>query len=337
MTAVDVAAKALTTAAGDTFTYDALVVATGARPSTFADYKTPGADLKGVLYLRNVGDADALLAELAAVKAAGGRVVCVGGGYIGMETAAAISLHGVDVTMIFPEPRLLQRLFTPQMAAFYELYFAAKGVKMVKGGLAAALEGGPDGRVARVVLKSGEKLDADLVVVGVGARPNVELFRGQLDLLEGPPGGVKTDAHLRTSAPGVWAVGDVAAYPLALAGGALQRQEHVANCRASAAHAVTAALTGSDAEYYYVPYFYSRVYDLSWVFYGLSSGEAVHYGDYAEGSRQFGAYFVDGGKVIGAFLEGGSPEDAAALKRLAEARPDAPADLAEQGLKFATR
>lgn len=89
------------------------------------------------------------------------------------------------------------------------------------------------------MLKSGEKLPADLVVVGVGARANKELFEGQLDM---EAGGIAVNGQLRTSNPDVYAIGDVAAFPLKIAGGTLQRQEHVTNCRLTAFHAVSSIM-----------------------------------------------------------------------------------------------
>ncbi len=95
------------------------------------------------------------------------------------------------VTLVFPEDRLMSRLFTPEIAAYYEKYYADKGIKLVKGELASGFVDGGDGSVKAVELKSGGTLPADLVVVGAGAKPNTELFDGQLDLLKDKPGGIK--------------------------------------------------------------------------------------------------------------------------------------------------
>lgn len=335
ITAFDASTKTLTTHTGDIITYDKLMVSTGARPVSLADFKTPGADLQGVHYLRDVEDADKLIQGIASCKASGNKAVCIGGGYIGMECAAALSLNGVAVTMVFPESRLFERLFTPEMASFYEAYYADKGITMVKGTLAIGVKGDDAGHVTGVQLKDGSELECSLVVVGVGARPNVDLFSSQLDLLTGPPGGIKVDGHLKTSAEGVWAVGDVAAFPQALEGGALTRQEHVANCRASAAYAMKDMLQGNNDVYSYQPFFYSRVFSLSWQFYGLSRGDVVHFGDMTSG--KFGAFWVFNGKVVGAFLESGSADEFAAIKKVAALQPDAPENLGSEGLDFASK
>lgn len=340
VTALDVKAKTVTTNGGDTFNYEKLVLAMGARPINLATFGTPGAELRGIEYLRDVVDADRLLEAVKEAKAAGGKAVVVGGGYIGMEVAAGLSMWGLDVTMVFPESRLMERFFTPEIAAFYEEVYAGKGIKMVKGELCSGFTGA-EGKVASVQLKGGSSLPADVVVVGVGATPNIELAKGQVQLLESRPGGVQVNQHLQTSEPDVFAVGDLAAFPLKMYDNLVTRQEHVQNCRLSAAYAMTAAMDGTAglSGYDYLPFFYSRVFDLSWQFYGTAEGAeaSVFFGDKA--ARKFGTYFVAGGKVVGCFLEGGSAEEFAAIKKVAAERPPAPeaTALAAQGLEFASK
>jgi monodehydroascorbate reductase (NADH) len=250
-----------------------------------------------------------------------------------MECAAALAGNGLDVTMVFPEDRIMSRLFDPELASFYETFYASKGIKIIKGVVAESFRGDANGAVTTTVLKGGVELESSLVVVGVGARPNVELFTGQLELLNGPPGGIKVDSKLRASVADVWAVGDVAAFPQKREDGKHTRQEHVQNCRESAAYAVSDMLGSPLAdEYDYLPFFYSRVFNLSWQFYGLSIGAPVHFGDHATG--KFGAFWVDNGRVVGAFLESGSPEEFAAIKKVALEQLEAPADLATDGLAF---
>lgn len=306
------------------------------QPVTLADFKSPGADLKGVHYLRNVEDANSLIEAMESVKKNGGQVVCIGGGYIGMECAAAVSLNELPVTMVFPESRLFERLFTPQMAEFYEKFYESKGIKLLKGVLCKELRG-ENGVVKQAVMNDGTVLDCDLVIVGVGARPNVELFSGQLEVLSGPPGGIKVNNRLEASEPGVWAIGDVAAFPQALEDGKLTRQEHVVNCRESAAYAMASAMGEKVGDYEYLPFFYSRVFNLSWQFYGQSKGDVVHFGDMQSG--KFGAFWVDSGKVVGGFFEGGDPEDFAALKTIVANQPAAPGaeELSSMGLELASR
>jgi len=332
VTAADVTAKTLKCSSGEALTYDSLVVATGARPVRLTEFGVPGADLDGLYYLRNVVDGNNLVDAMAACKAGDNQAVVVGGGYIGMECAAALNMNGLDVTMVFPEENLMQRLFTPEVAEFYESFYAEKGIKIIKGALASSFEG-KNGKVTHVVLKNGVKVPGSLVVVGTGARANKELFDGQLDM---EAGGIKTNGQLQSSSPNVYAIGDVAAFPLKKYGGYYQRQEHVQNCRLSAFHAVSAIMAPEETgDYDYLPYFYSRVFNLSWQLYGVNKGESVFFGDKPSG--KFGMYWVDGGKIVGAFLESGSPEEFAAIKTVAAKQPQAPssAELAAKGLEFA--
>lgn len=334
VTGVDIKERSVTLNSGEKITYDKLIAATGARPVTLADFNSPGADLKGVHYLRNVKDADALIEGISLAKTKRGKALCIGGGYIGMECAAALSMNGLEVTMVFPEAWLFQRLLTSDMASFYEQAYTDKGIKMIKGALCKALEGNSEGFVTRALLDNGESVDADVVVVGIGARPNVSLFEGQLELVSGPPGGIKVNSHLQTSDENVYAIGDIAAFPERPDGDNLMRQEHVVHCRMSAAHAMSSAMGERVGEYEYLPFFYSRVFNLSWQFYGSATGDVTIFGEPSSG--KFGAFWVNAGKIVGGFYEGGEPEDFAALKSIVSRKPDAPRDLSV-GLALASR
>lgn len=135
-------------------------------------------------------------------------------------------------------------------------------------------------QVTAVNLGNGRRLPADMVVVGVGARANTGLFDGQLVMENG---GIKVNGRMQASDASVYAVGDVAAFPVKLFGGDVRRLEHVDCARRTARHAVAAMLegTGSVGHIDYLPFFYSRVFSLSWQFYGDNAGEAVHFGDLA--------------------------------------------------------
>jgi len=181
-----------------------------------------------------------------------------------------------------------------------------------------------------------------MVVVGIGARANTALFEGQLVMEKG---GIKVNGKMQTSDASVYAVGDVATFPVKLLGGGARRFEHVDCARRTARHAVAAALdhpSGPAGDIDYLPFFYSRVFALSWRFYGDNAGEAVHFGDLslsASSPPKFGAFWVSAGRIAGAFLEGGSPEEYEAIAhavRSGAAAPDA-ARLAREGLAFVVR
>jgi monodehydroascorbate reductase (NADH) len=188
-------------------------------------------------------------------------------------------------------------------------------------------------QVTAVILKDGSRIDADIVVIGIGIRPNVDLFEGQLTLEKG---GIKVNGKMQSvSNSSIYAVGDVAAFPVPMYND-VRRLEHVDHARKSAAHAVQAILTGNKvSDYDYLPYFYSRVFTLSWQFYGDNVGQCVLFGDRDAG--KFGAYWVHNGRLVGAFLEGGSKVEYAALAKTARERPHVKdiSLLKKQGLDFA--
>lgn len=335
----DLSAKSLVSATGDVFKYQTLIIATGSTVLRLTDFGVKGADSKNILYLREIDDADKLVEAIKAKK--GGKAVVVGGGYIGLELSAVLRINNLDVTMVFPEPWCMPRLFTADIAAFYETYYTNKGVKIIKGTVASGFTAQPNGEVKEVQLKDGRTLEADIVIVGVGAKPLTSLFKGQV---EEDKGGIKTDAFFKTSVPDVYAVGDVATFPLKMYGD-VRRVEHVDHSRKSAEQAVKAikAAEGGAAveEYDYLPFFYSRSFDLSWQFYGDNVGDSVLFGDSnpSNPKPRFGAYWVQGGKVVGAFMEGGSGDENKALAKVAKARPSAESldELVKQGISFAAK
>lgn len=188
-------------------------------------------------------------------------------------------------------------------------------------------------QVTAVDLRDGSKLSVDMVVVGIGIRPNTSLFEGQLTLEKG---GIKVNGMLQSSNSSVYAIGDVAAFPVK-AFAETRRLEHVDSARKSAKHAVSAIMEpDKTGEFDYLPFFYSRVFTLSWQFYGDNIGEVVYYGDLSDSST-FGAYWVSKGHLVGAFLEGGTKEEYEAIAKATRVRP-AIEDLTElerQGLGFA--
>ncbi|KAH6797597.1 monodehydroascorbate reductase 1 [Perilla frutescens var. hirtella] len=335
----DLASKTLISAAGETYKYQTLIIATGSTVIRLTDFGTPGADAKNIFYLREIDEADELVEAIKAKK--NGKAVVVGGGYIGLELSAALRINNIDVSMVFPEPWCMPRLFTAGIAAFYESYYANKGVNIIKGTMVVGFNTNENGEVTSVKLKDGRVLEADIVVVGVGARPLTTLFKGQV---EEDKGGIKTDASFKTSVADVYAVGDVATFPLKMYGD-IRRVEHVDHARKSAEQAVKAIYASeqgeSVSEYDYLPYFYSRSFDLSWQFYGDNVGESVLFGDSSPTSEchKFGSYWVKDGKVVGAFLESGSPEENKAIAKVAKVQPPAASldKLAAEGLTFATK
>ncbi|KAM6557578.1 hypothetical protein CsatB_004597 [Cannabis sativa] len=316
VTSIDIEKHTLTTNSGKLLKYGSLIVATGCTASRFPE--KIGGNLPGVHYIRDVADADALISSLEKAK----KVVIVGGGYIGMEVAAAAVAWKLDTTIVFPENHLLQRLFTPSLAQRYEELYKENGVKFLKGAMIKNLEAGADGSVAAIKLEDGSTIEADTVIIGIGAKPAVGPFESVG--LNTTVGGIQVDGQFRTNIPGIFAVGDVAAFPLKLYD-RIARVEHVDHARRSAQHCVKALLSAQTHNYDYLPYFYSRVFEYEgssrkvwWQFFGDNVGEAIEVGNF---DPKIATFWIESGKLKGVLLESGSPEEFQLLPELARSQP----------------
>lgn len=232
------------TARGTVIHYGTALLATGSSAR-----RLPGVDDERVTCLRTVGD----YRHLRALATEGARIVVVGGGYIGSEAAAALTRTGAQVTLAHPGRRLLEHMLPASIAAHVEEVYAARGITLVPGFRLAGIEPGPE-----LVLRSaaGEELRADAVLLGLGAELNISLAaHAGLDL-EG--GAVVVDRFLRTSAPDVYAAGDVALFDDPLLG--WRHVEHVDHAQASGAVAGR-NMAGAQEPYEHTPMFYSDLFD----------------------------------------------------------------------------
>jgi 3-phenylpropionate/trans-cinnamate dioxygenase ferredoxin reductase component len=264
--------------------YDALLLATG---SSAKRIPLPGIDLDGVLMLRTVDDSR----RLADAIRAAGRVVVIGAGWIGSEVAASARQMGATVTMVAPEEVPLERVLGTEVGAVFRDLHAAHDVELVLGTGVEAIEG--DGAATGVRTEGGRVLPADLVVVGAGAAPRVELAEAAgLDVDDG----VLCDDRLRTSAANVFAAGDVARAEHPLFGTRL-RVEHWANALEQGPAAARNML-GRDVAYDKVPYFFSDQYDAGMEYAGHNEGydRVVFRGDPAGG--EFIAFWLAGNRVL---------------------------------------
>jgi 3-phenylpropionate/trans-cinnamate dioxygenase ferredoxin reductase subunit len=253
-----------TTASGRRLRFDRLALTVGARPRRLT---VPGADLDGISYLRDLGDAAQLRSRLAAASS----VVVVGGGFIGLEAAAIARAQGKTVTVVEAAERLIARAVAPLVSEFYRQAHERRGTTVL---LSAAVSGfrGDAGRVAAVQLADGREILADLVVVGVGVVPRIELAE-QIGLE--CPGGIAVDAHARTSNPSVVAAGDCTVQPHPLTGVGTVRLESVQNAVDQAAVAA-ATLRGRLEPKKTVPWFWSNQGDLRLQIAGLAAGYDRH-------------------------------------------------------------
>jgi 3-phenylpropionate/trans-cinnamate dioxygenase ferredoxin reductase subunit len=280
---LDLAGSAVVLSDGDRVGFDQLLIATG---SVAKRLPIPGADLDGVHLLRTVHDSDRLRDALQP----GVRLVVIGAGWIGCEVAAVAKQRGAEVAIVAPEEVPLERVLGPEVGAVYREVHASQGVELVLGTGVEAIEG--NGAVRGVRTTGGRTLAADLVVVGVGAAPRTELAEAAgLDV----DNGVLTDDRLRTSAPNVFAAGDIAnaQHPLL---GERVRVEHWGTALEQGPAAARNML-GQDLAYERIPYFFSDQYDVGMEYAGhaLTYDRVVFRGD--PSSFEFLAFWMRGDRV----------------------------------------
>jgi len=290
--ALDTSAHTVTTAGADaadeTLRYDRLLLATGSSPRRFTG---PGAGLRGVHTLRRLPDSTRLRT---AFRSGERRVVVVGGGWIGLETAAAARGYGNDVTVLARGEVPLASAIGPELGAMFLRLHVEHGVAMRMGTGVASLTG-ERGRVTDVLLGTGEEVPADLVLFGIGATPNTELAASAGLTVDD---GIVTDAGFRTSADDVFAAGDVANSWNPRLGHWL-RVEHWANAL-NGGHLVGRAIAGENVVYDDIPYFFTDQYDLGMEYSGYgelaADAELVVRGDLA--ARECIAFWLAGGRVV---------------------------------------
>jgi len=320
VTSIDRASRQVTLRNVGRLPYDHLVLATGGRPRRLP---TPGLDeAPNVHYLRTLADVAAMRPRFVP----GTRLVVVGGGYVGLEVAAVARQLGLTVTVLEALPRVLARVTAPQVSAFYQRVHAEEGVDIRVDTAVTGFAFASDGAVTSVELKSGERLDADVVLVGIGLVPNTELAE-QAGLAV--DNGIVVDEFCRTADPAVLAIGDCSSHPCAEHGGR-RRLESVPNA-SEQARVAAAAINGSPTPYTAMPWFWSDQYDVKLQTVGLSTGhdEVVIRGTIETG-RSFAAFYLKDGQVRAADVVG-SPRDFAAARKLVGARarvsPEALRDL----------
>jgi 3-phenylpropionate/trans-cinnamate dioxygenase ferredoxin reductase subunit len=290
VTAVDTAQHLVSDSDGGSERYDALLIATGAVPRRLS---VPGGDLAGIRYLRTLEDSDRLKASFVPDA----RVAIIGGGWIGLETAAAARHAGASVTVLEGAELPLLRVLGPEIARVFAQLHLDHGVDLRTRVTVEALEPAADepGRVGAVRLGDGERVPADVVVVGVGILPDVELAEGAGLHVDN---GIVVDAHLRTSVPDVYAAGDVANADHPLLGRPV-RVEHWANALHQP-EVAAASMLGIESVYDRLPYFFTDQYDVGMEYVGdVGPGgydEVVTRGDVAK--REFVAFWLREGRVL---------------------------------------
>jgi len=309
--ALDPAAKRVRDDRGDEHSYDRLLLATGGKPRRLAD------DGGQVIYFRTYLDYQRLRARVAPGK----RFVVIGGGFIGCEIAAALRLQECEVTMIVPEAGLGGLVFPADLSAHLADYYRERGVEVVTGKRVERImtEGGFSVVIAE---EGGGHWRADGVVAGLGIVPNVKLAA---DAGIETDGGVVVDAQLRTSAPDVYAAGDVASFtPSAL--GRRLRVEHE-DAAVSMGTVAGHNMAGGDRTYDQVPFFYSDLFDLGYEAVGPLDARLEIVADWKEEFREGVVYYLEGGRVRGVLLWNVWDKVPAARELIAAPGPFRAADL----------
>ncbi len=308
---LDTAEKVVTLSNRQTVSFDQALVATGANVKRL---NVEGSELEGIHYLRALGNSDTIRGD-----AAGKRVVLIGGSYIASEVAASLTELGSVCTLVMLEPVVLSRGFGETAGRFFQDRLEERGITVYGDDALERFEGA-NGRVTRVITKAGHELEADAVVMGTGAMPDVMLARAAgLEL--GESGGVKVDAHLQTSVPGIYAAGDVAEYESVVHGGRRMRIEH---WDVAFNQGKTAALNmlGRKQPHDVVPYFFSDLSDWASLEYVGPAHEwdrEVVRGSPEDG--EFIIFYMQEGRVAGA-LSVGRSDDLEHARRLLVAETD---------------
>jgi 3-phenylpropionate/trans-cinnamate dioxygenase ferredoxin reductase component len=306
--ALDPEARTVKLQGGAEVQFDNALLATGANVNIL---RPEGAELEGIHYVRAFGNSDAIRDEAEAAE----RVVLVGGSYIGCEVAASLTARGKSCTILMMEPEPLSRTFGEEVGRWARGVLESHGVEVLGGEELEAYEG--SGRVQAVVTKSGRAVEGEMVVVGAGVRPDTMLAeRAGLEVDDG----IVCDAKLETSAPGIFAAGDVCNYDSVIHGQRL-RVEHWDVSLQQGRHAARGML-GETEPYRELPYFFSDLADWTGFEYvgpAYEWDEVVFRGDAESG--EFSAWYLQGGAVKGTLAVGRS-EDLVPARALIEAGTD---------------
>lgn len=311
VTGLDTGRKEVRLHTGETVGYEKLLIATGSRVLTFADFHTPGAELDGLRYLRSLDDAKRIKAAANGARSA----VVVGGGFIGVEASSVLCELGLRVTMLFPEDRIWEKFFTPELSDWYRRYYEARGVEILPQQEIARFEG--DRHLQAVALKSGRRIETDLALCGLGMAEHTELYK-QAGIAT--DNGITVDEQLRTSVPGVWAAGDIANWRDVIFD-THRRLEHW-DIAVEQGKLAGHNLLGAGESYRRVPYYFSDEFDLSFEYWGDQEGhDRVVYRGKLDDDKSVSVWWLKGDRLLAAFVMN---------------RPDAERDLAQQWIEQKT-
>ena len=308
VTALDPASHTATLDNGERVRFGKALIATGGRP---IELHIPGIELAGVHYLRTAADSE----SIALAAATGSKALVIGAGFIGLEVAASLRQRGCEVTVVETAPHIWARFADEKLAGFIQDYCSRRGVRFLTSEVVTELKG--DLRVEQAVTRSGATLDCDLVVIGIGIVPNVEL--AQAAGLE-VDNGIVVDAQMRTSHPDVYAAGDVVNFPDA-AFDKRRRVEHWGHAEYGGQIAGR-NMAGGENSYDLLSYVWSDIFDLHIEFAGDESEheQALMRGSYADGS--FMIIYLKGGRATAYFALNTDVREFSMIRRAIRARTD---------------
>jgi NADPH-dependent 2,4-dienoyl-CoA reductase/sulfur reductase-like enzyme len=286
---------------GETLGYEKLLIATGSKLKRL-DIK--GSNLKNIFYLRDQNQSDKIREHAGKEK----HAVIVGGGYIGTETAAVLNQSGLEVTMIVPEDKLLARFASKDIALFFQYEFRKKGIKLLLNESVKGFHGKE--KVEEVELLSGEKLQTDMVVAGIGVEPNLDIFKNtSLKINEG----ILVNEYCETNIENVYAAGDVAEFPDLLFD-KTKVVEHWEHAFEQGQHAAK-VMTGKRNPYLFFPFFFSDIFEYSYEYFGdnETANEVRNRGDIDTGD--FSTWWFSGNRLVAAFVMSSRPKEEGKLAR----------------------
>lgn len=286
--ALDANQKTVTDDGGKSYRYEKLLLATGGTPRSLP---IPGGDLDWLYYYRYLDDYLRMRREAAAGKSA----VVIGGGFIGSEMAAALNMDELDVTMIFPESYLAQRVFPDYLGQAIQQQYLERGVKILTGDVPASLI--REGNTFITQTENGEQIESDLVVIGIGIVPAVELAEGA-GLQTG--NGIVVNEYLQTSHPDIYAAGDNALFPYQALGQQM-RIEHWDNALNQGKWAGR-NMAGAREPFTYMPYFFSDLFAFGYEAVGDVNTELDTFADWQKENDTGVIYYLKDGKVRGAIM-----------------------------------
>jgi 3-phenylpropionate/trans-cinnamate dioxygenase ferredoxin reductase subunit len=284
-TRLDLEAKSVLLSTGENVGFEKLLLATGGVPRRL---DIPGGDLEGLYYYRYLDHYQKLRSEAAAGKSA----LVIGGGFIGSEIAAALNMNDVDVTMIFPESYLVQRIFPAGLGRALQSHYEERGVRVLSGDVPTSTEKRESQFITKT--RNGQELRADLVVAGIGITPSVELAEGaglQVD------DGIVVNEYLQSSHSDIYAAGDNARFPY-IALGRLQRVEHWDNAR-DQGNTAGRNMAGQRDKYTHMPYFFSDLFEFGYEAVGDISSELDIFADWQEENVRGVIYYLKDNRVKG--------------------------------------